>query len=129
MEIGRRKGDGMWVIDVIYLVLIWGIPILIVWRSFGKMGKEERIGLIKEIKHPLSIFGLIPVFVGLLLFLTGSVSASGIKSLQHLGMRLMLFGWLFTWLVSLVKRGESAVKSIVMIVIGVSVFIAYIYLF
>jgi len=65
----------------------------------------------------------------LLVFLTGSVSASGIKFLHHLGIGLMLFGWFVTWVVDLVKGEENVLKSIVMILIGVSGLIAYIYLF
>ncbi|MEK4486084.1 hypothetical protein MHH81_10910 [Psychrobacillus sp. FSL H8-0484] len=124
-----RKGDGMSLIQVIYIVLIWAIPILGSWYSFRKMGKEKQIELIKEIRHPLSILGIIPIFIGLLVFLTGSVSASGIEVLRHLGIGLTFFGWFVNWLVGLIKGEEKAFKSIVMILIGVSVLIAYIYLF
>lgn len=118
----------MSLIQVIYIVLIWVLPILGAWYSFRKMGEEKRIELIKEIRLPLSVLGIIPIFIGLLVFLTGSVSASGIKVLRHLGICLMLFGWFVTWVVGLVKGEENALKSIAMILIGVFGLIAYIYL-
>ncbi|WP_342598248.1 hypothetical protein MHB48_11705 [Psychrobacillus sp. FSL H8-0483] len=124
-----RKGDGMSLTQVIYIALIWAIPILGAWHSFRKMGEEKQIELIKEIRHPLSILGIIPSFIGLLVFLTGSVLASGIKVLRHLGIGLMLIGWFVTWVVGLLKGEENAFKSIAMILIGVSGLIAYIYLF
>ena len=119
----------MRLIQVIYVVLIWVMPILGAWYSFRKLGEEKQIELIKEIRHPLSILGIIPIFIGLLVFLTGSVSASGIKVLHHLGIGLMLFGWFVTLVVGLVKREENTLKSISMILIGVSGLIAYIYLY
>jgi hypothetical protein len=126
---GGRKGDGMRLIQVIYIVLIWIMPILGAWYSFRKMGEEKQIELIKEIRHPLSILGIIPIFFGLLVFLTGSVSAPGIKVLHDFGIGLMLFGWFVTWVVGLVKGEENPLKSIAMILIGVSGLIAYIYLY
>ena len=124
-----RKGDGMSLIKVIYIVLIWAMPILGTWYSFRKMREEKQIELLKEIRQPLSIFGIIPIFIGLLVFLTGSVSVSGIKVLRYLGIGLMLFGWVVTWVVSLVNGEENVVKSIAMILIGVFGLLAYIYMF
>ena len=124
-----RKGDGMSIIQVIYIVLIWAMPILGSWYSFRKMGEEKQKELIDEIRLPLFILGILPIFIGFLVFLTGSVSASGIKVLRHLGIGLSLFGWFVTWVVALVKGEDNAFKSIVMILIGVFVLITYIHLF
>ena len=121
-----RKGDGMSLIQVIYIVLIWAI---LPWYSFSKIGEEKQIELIKEIRHPLSILGIIPIFIGLLILLTGFVLASSINVISHLGIGLMLFGWFVIWVVGLIKGEEKAFKSIVMILIGVSLLITYIYLF
>ena len=116
----------MSLIQVIYIVLIW---VILPWYSFSKMAEEKQIELIKEIRHPLSIFGIIPIFIGLLIFLTGFVLASSINILSHLGIGLMLFGWFVIWVVGFIKGEEKAFKSIVMILIGVSLLITYIYLF
>lgn len=91
------------------------------------MEEEKRIEIIKEIKN-LSTFGIVPIGIGLLIFLTGSVSASGIKGLQHLGIGLISFGWFLTWVIGLVKGEEDAAKSIGMIVIGIFGIATYIYL-
>ena len=90
---GGRKGDGISLIQGVYIVLIWALPILGAWYSYRKMGEVNQIELIKEIKLPLSILGITPIFIGLLVFLTGSDSASGVKVLHRLGIGLMLFGW------------------------------------
>lgn len=124
-----EKGDVISLIQVIYIVLIWAIPILGSWYSFRKMEEEKQIELIREFRHPLSILGIIPMFVGLLVFLSGSVLASGLTVLRHLGIGLMLFGWFVPWVVGLVKGEKKAFKSIAMILIGVSVLIAYVYLY
>ena len=126
---GDRKGDGLSLIQVIYIVLIWTIPSLGSWNSFRKMEKEKQIELIKEWRSPLSILGIIPSFIGLLVYLTGSVAASDIKVLRDLGIALALFGWFVIWIVGLIKGEENTFKCIAMILIGISVLIAYIYLF
>ncbi|MGE7979185.1 hypothetical protein [Psychrobacillus sp. NPDC093200] len=118
----------MKLIQVMYMLLIWIIPILGTWYSYRKMGEEKKKGLINEIKHPLSVLGIIPIFIGLLFFITGSASASGIKELSNTGICLVLFGWFVTWVIRLVKGGNT-LKSIAMILIGISGFIAYIYLY
>ncbi|MGB2871134.1 hypothetical protein [Psychrobacillus psychrotolerans] len=93
------------------------------------MKKEKQIELIKEWRNPLSILGVMPIFIGLLVYLTGSVAASDIKVLRDLGIALALFGWLVIWVVGLLKGEENTFKCITMILIGISVLIAYIYLF
>ena len=93
------------------------------------MEKEKQIELIKKLRSPLSILGIIPSFIGLLVYLTGSVAASDIKVLRDLGIALALFGWSLIWVVGLIKGEENTFKCITMILIGISVLIAYIYLF
>ena len=93
------------------------------------MEKEKQIELIKKLRSPLSILGIIPSFIGLLVYLTGSVAASDIKVLRDLGIALALFGWSLIWVVGLIKGEENTFKCIGMILIGISVLIAYIYLF
>jgi len=93
------------------------------------MGKEKRIELIKEIRHPLSILVIIPSFIGFLIFFTGFVLPSSINVLSHLGIGLMLYGLFVIRVVGLIKGEEKPFKSIVMILIGVSFLITYIYLY
>ena len=119
----------MRLIQFVYIVLLWGLPILIAWRSFSKMEEEKRREVIKEIKDPLIILGAAPIAIGLLLFFTGSVSAPGIKVLQHSGMGLVFFGWCVACVEELVNRNKSTAKSIAMIAMGIFGVVAYIYLF
>ena len=124
-----RRGDGLSLIQVTYIVLIWTIPSMGSWYSFRKMENEKQIKVIKELRNPLSILGIIPSFIGFLVYLTGSVAASDIKVLRDLGMALALFGWFVIWGVGLKKGEENSFKCITKILIGISVLIAYIYLF
>ena len=124
-----RKGTGMRIIQFVYIVLLWGLPILFTWRSFNKMEEEKRREVIKEIKAPLFMLGPAPLTIGLLVFFTGSVSAPGIKVLQHSGMGLMFFGWCVMWVWELLNKNKSTVKSIVMLIMGILGVVAYIYLF
>ncbi|MEK4521872.1 hypothetical protein NSQ95_10150 [Psychrobacillus sp. FSL W7-1457] len=119
----------MSLIQVIYIVLIWTIPSMGCWYSFRKMENEKQIKVIKELGNPLSILGIIPSFIGFLVYLTGSVAASDIKVLRDLGIALALFGWFVIWGVGLIKGEGNTIKCIAMILIGISVLIAYIYLF
>lgn len=108
-------------------MFLWGLPIFLTWRSFRKMGEEKRREVIKEIKEPLFILGVAPLIIGLLVFFTGSVSAPGIKVLQHSGMGLVFFGWFVVSLKELVNRNTA--KSIAMIVLGICGIATYIYLY
>lgn len=71
----------MMLIQFVYIVFLWGLPIVFTWRSFTKMEEEKRRDVIKEIKDPLFILGAAPLIIGLLVYFTGSVSATGIKVL------------------------------------------------
>ena len=118
----------MSLIQFVFTVFLWGLPILLAWRSFSKMEKEKRREVIKEIKDPLFILGIAPITIGLHVFLTGSVLATGIKVLQHTGIGLVFFGWCVVWLEELVNRNKSRAKSIAMIVMGIFGITTYIYL-
>lgn len=126
---GDQKGTGMRLIQFGYIVFLWGLPILLIWRSFTKMEEEKRIEVIKEIKEPLFFLGATPVFIGLLVYFTGSVSATGIKVLQHSGIGLMLFGWCVVCVEELVNKNKSTAKGIAMIGLCIFGIVTYIYLF
>lgn len=117
----------MRLLQFIYIVFLWGLPILLTWRSFSKMDEEKRREIIKETKNPLFILGVAPLIIGLLVFCTGSVLATGIKILQHVGIGLVFFGWCVVWVKELVN--ESTPKSIAMIVLGICGIVTYIYLY
>lgn len=119
----------MRLIQFVYIVLLWGLPILIAWRSFSKMEEEKRREVIKEIKDPLFILGAAPITIGLLVYCTGSVSATGIKVLHHSGIGLVFFGWCVACVEELVNRNKSTAKSIAMIVMGIFGIATYIYLY
>ncbi|WP_342512408.1 hypothetical protein MKY34_17560 [Sporosarcina sp. FSL K6-1522] len=125
----NEKGTGMRLIQFVYIVFLWGLPILLTWRSFSKMEEEKRREIIKEMKEPLFILGIAPVTIGLLVFFTGSISAPGIKVLQHSGIGFVFFGWCVMWVEELVNRNKSTVKGIAMIAIGIFGVVAYIFLF
>lgn len=118
----------MGLINFAYIVFIWVVPVLIIWRSYRKMGEAKRRQFIKELKDPVTVIGVLPFGIGMLLFFTASASVPGLKILQHLGIGLLFIGWLVVWVEELVKKEGNAVKSIAMIAIGVSLLIAYIYL-
>ncbi|HJF30847.1 MAG TPA: hypothetical protein K8V56_03590 [Sporosarcina psychrophila] len=93
------------------------------------MSEEKRHVVIKEIKDPLFILGVAPITIGLLVFFTGSVSAPGIKVIQHSGIGLMFFGWFVVWMEELVNRNKSTAKSIASIIMGIFGIAIYICLF
>ncbi|MEK5068641.1 hypothetical protein [Sporosarcina sp. FSL K6-1508] len=93
------------------------------------MSEEKRHVVIKEIKDPLFILGVAPITIGLLVFFTGSVSAPGIKVIQHSGIGLMFFGWFVVWMEELINRNKSTAKSIASIIMGIFGIAIYICLF
>ena len=117
----------MKLIQFVYIMLLWGLPIVLTWRSFTKMEEEKRRNVIKEMKDPLFMLGAAPLTIGLLVYLTGS--ATGIKVLQHSGIGLVFFGWFVVWVEELVNRDKSTAKGIAMIALGMFGIVAYMYIF
>lgn len=124
---GDQKGTGMRLIQFVYIVFLWGLPILLTWRSFTKMEEEKRREVIIEMKDPLFTLGAAPLIIGLLVYFTGS--AIVIKVLQHSGIGLVFFGWFVVWVEELVNRNKSTVKGIAMVGLGIFGIATYIYLF
>lgn len=114
---------------LIYVAIIWVVPFLLSWRAFRKMNEKERQEIIIGIKNPLFILSILPLIIGFLVFLTGSVFALGSRIMQNFGISLVFFGWFVLWVVNLMKKNESVTKSLSMIVIGIFGVIVYIYLF
>jgi len=92
------------------------------------MNENKRKEIIKEVKKPLFIFGIAPLFIGYLIFLSGSVLALGLKEVQHFGIGLVSLGWFIVWVVNLISIEESVIKSLSMIIVGIFGVIVYIYL-
>lgn len=112
----------------ITLVLIWVVPVMLSYRSYRRLQKEERQDLKQEIGSPLIFFTYVPFVIGVFLFLSGSEAVAGLKAVQHAGMASAFFGWIVLWIGNLVTKAESAAKSLSMIAIGILVLVANIYL-
>lgn len=114
-------------IQFLYIIILWGLPILLIWHSFRKMTEEKREQVREEINTLIFWISVAPIIIGLLLFLTSSVSAPKIKVLEYFGIGLLFVGWAVLWGEELINRSKR--KGIGMIAIGGFVLIIYICFF
>ncbi|MBD1221901.1 Fe3+-siderophore ABC transporter permease [Virgibacillus halodenitrificans] len=113
-------------VQVLFLILIWVLPILFLINAYLKMDRDEKQEIKNDIKNPLALFGIGFIIIGLLLFFSGVILT--VKKLQHIGAIMVLISWITTSIVSW-KRGKTGfITSVVLILLGVMGIAAYSYL-
>ncbi len=110
----------MSIIQVLFLFLIWAIPIFLFINTYLKTDKEEQQEFKNEMKSPS--FLLIGGFgcIGVLLFHSGNIAT--IKSLQHIGALMVFIGW-FSGCIGSWKK--SVKKSVGLMSLGVMGIVTY----
>ncbi|MGE7024519.1 Fe3+-siderophore ABC transporter permease [Solibacillus cecembensis] len=110
-------------IQVLFVILIWVIPIILVTNAYFKMDKEERQEFKNEFKQPLALFGVGLIIIGLLLAFSGIILT--IEWIQHIGAIMVFISWLTTSIVNWKKGKTDFIKSAVLILLGVLGIAAY----
>ena len=113
-------------IQILSLIAIWGFPIGMLITSYLKLNKEDREKSRNELKQTSILFSLgIPV-IGLLLFFSGIVS--GIKSLDHIGALILIVSCFAIAINGSIKKKRRFLESAFLILWGLILIVAYIYL-
>lgn len=111
-------------VRVIYLCLLWGIPCFSVIKGYKELNQEERSELLEELKTSAFFLGLLPRYLGLLLFFTSLGVSNDI--IKHIGAFMMItslfYGGLETW-------GTSVKKGAFLITLASILALAYYFLF
>ncbi|AWE07807.1 Fe3+-siderophore ABC transporter permease [Lysinibacillus sp. 2017] len=110
-------------IQVLFVILLWVIPIILVTNTYFKMDKEERQKLKTEFKSPLTFLCVGLLIIGFLLSLSGIILAIGL--LQHIGVTMVFTSWFTTSIVNWKKGKTNFIKSAVLILLGVLGIAAY----
>ncbi|MCM3124501.1 MULTISPECIES: hypothetical protein [unclassified Mesobacillus] len=113
----------MGMIKVLFIILIWAIPIFYIINTYIKTDKEEQQEFKNEMKSPS--FLLIGGFscIGVLLFHSGNIAT--IKSLEHIGAFMVFFGW-FSGCIAFWEK--SVKKSVGLMSLGVMGVVTYCFL-
>ncbi|MEK4531596.1 Fe3+-siderophore ABC transporter permease [Solibacillus sp. FSL K6-1554] len=110
-------------IQVLFVILIWVIPIILLTNAYFKMDEEERQEFKSEFKKPLALFCVGLLVIGFLLSLSGNILAIGL--IQHIGATMVFISWFTTSVVNWKKGKTDFIKSAVLILLGVLGIAAY----
>lgn len=113
-------------VQVIFVMLIWILPIILSTNAYLKMDKDEKQKIKNDIRDPLALFVSGFSAIGLLLVFTGLIST--VQVLQHIGFALVLISWFTTSIVSWKRKKTGFTTSIVLMLLGVFGMVSYSYL-
>lgn len=116
----------MKLIQTLFLIVIWVIPVFLLLKNYLKMDKEERQEIKDELKTPSILLSGGSISIGFLLFSSGIIST--VKLLQHIGAVMVIISWFALSIISWRKRKTSLIVSIGLILLGLIGIVAYIYL-
>ena len=114
------------IIVVIFLILLWGIPISISMISYRKATEEERHEIIKDLKRSSSLLGLGLACTGVMVLFSGSISQ--INWLLNAGAIMLIIGGLNAVIVGWIKQEIKLVRGIWFIIWLAAFTVAFVYL-
>ncbi|WP_229740589.1 Fe3+-siderophore ABC transporter permease [Ornithinibacillus halotolerans] len=80
------------IIKIIFLILIWVLPIVMLTRTYVKMSKKEQEEFKGELRNPYALLIVGLLTIGLLLYFSGFILL--VKPLQHIGVSFVFIYWL-----------------------------------
>ncbi|MEH7238094.1 Fe3+-siderophore ABC transporter permease [Bacillus sp. JJ1562] len=104
----------MSIVQVLFLILLWGIPIFRFINFYLKQDKEEQEELKKGIKSPSFLFVDGFRYIGLALFFSGIITS--INVIQHFGAFMLFIGW-FSGGIEI--RNKNIKRSIILMSFGI----------
>ncbi|MFC4323319.1 hypothetical protein [Litchfieldia salsa] len=81
----------MSIVQILFLLLLWGLPIFIFFNMYLKQDKQEQEEFIKGLKSPSFLFVDGSRVIGMGLFFSGMITS--IMLIQHIGAFMLFFGW------------------------------------
>jgi hypothetical protein len=81
------------VFQIVFLILLWGIPLVRFIKIFRKLDKEEQSEIKAALKSPLYYLDDGFSHIGMLLMFTGMIT--WISIIQHIGISLICISWFY----------------------------------
>ena len=117
-------------IQVLFLIVIWSLPIIIFTTYYLKLDKEGQKNLrneIKiEIKKPSILFGLGVPVIGLMLLFSGSISE--MKPFTQIGLIILIISCFAIGIEGWIKKERKFSSNASLMLWGLILTVAYIYL-
>lgn len=105
-------------VQIVFLVLLWGVPIFRFIQIYRKLNEEEKAEIKASLKSPLYYLDDGFRYIGFLLMFSGMIAL--IPVIQHIGVSILFIGWFYGGLDLLDKsvKQSVAVMSIAVIAAG-----------
>ncbi len=113
----------MGIINIIFLILLWGIPTFLSVKAYLKLNKEEQAEVKRGLINPSFIFVDGFRYFGMPVFFSGIITSLAV--LKHIGAFMLIIGWFSAG----VEMWETSIKkSVVLISIAMLASISYYFL-
>ncbi|MFT9600699.1 hypothetical protein [Mesobacillus sp.] len=80
-------------VQMVFLVLLWGVPIVRFIQIYRKLDKEEQAEIKASLKNPLYYLDDGFRHIGMLLIFTGMITF--IPVIQHIGISMFIISWFY----------------------------------
>lgn len=105
-------------VQIVFFVLLWGVPIVRFIQIYRKMNEEEKAEIKTSLKDPLYYLDDGFRYIGFALMFSGMIAS--IPVIQHIGASILFIGWFYGGLDLLDKsvKQSAAAMSIAVIAAG-----------
>lgn len=94
-------------VQIVFLVLLWGVPIVRFIQMYRKMNEEEQAEIKASLKNPLYYLDDGFRYIGFALMFSGMIAS--IPIIQHIGASILFIGWFYGGLDLLDKSVKQSV--------------------
>ena len=113
-------------IEILLLIALWTFPLIILTKDYLKMSKKEQEEFKIDVKKPSIFLGIGIPAIGLLLLFSSPIS--GINALAHIGALILIISCFATAIAGFIKQKGSFLSNASLILWGLIITVAYIYL-
>ncbi|WP_102264555.1 hypothetical protein [Mesobacillus jeotgali] len=94
-------------VQIVFLVLLWGVPIVRFIKVYREMDEEEQAEIKASLKNPLYYLDDGFRHIGFPLMFSGMIASSPV--IQHIGASILFIGWFYGGLEHLDKSVKQSV--------------------
>lgn len=103
-------------VQIVLLVLLWGVPIFRFIQIYRKLNEEEQAEIKASLKSPLYYLDDGFRYIGFALLFSGMIAS--IPVIQHIGASILFIGWFYGGLDLLDKSVKQSVAGMSIAVIA-----------
>lgn len=103
-------------LQIVFLVLLWGVPIVRFIQIYRKLNEEEQAEIKASLKDPLFYLDDGFRYIGFALLFSGMIAS--IPAIQHIGASILFIGWFYGGLDLLDKSVKQSVAAMTIAVIA-----------